>query len=254
MRYLQSVHSEWLKTKRSASFWLSLVGGFFIPLIVLISQLKGHSSLVEVKGDINPWIIYFNGLWSTMVTFLMPMGMILASSLITHLEFKNNTWKQLHTTPQSYTSIYLAKFTVIILMVLLFFVFFNLGILLSASIPCWIFANHLPPQGIPWSHFFIENGKYFISCLPILAVHFAISLQLKNVIVPIGIGLLGLIGTLIAQSWKYVFISPYAYAPLNYLKDKQAALGINIHWAGIIYFLIVFSISYFLYIRKKEKG
>lgn len=47
-------------------------------------------------------------------SFLLPMGLILATSLITQMEFRNNTWKQLHTTPQKYSTIFTAKFIVII--------------------------------------------------------------------------------------------------------------------------------------------
>ena len=33
----------------------------------------------------------------------LPLGAILSTSLITQIEYKNNTWKQLHTLPLTYT-------------------------------------------------------------------------------------------------------------------------------------------------------
>src|SRR5262245_13811522 len=130
MKLLHSIQSEWLKTKRSTASWLCLIGGFFIPVIFLIIFLKDKSSIVHIPIR-NLWEMHFRQLWQNMSMFLLPMGVIMAASLITQVEFRNNTWKQLHTTPQSYTTVFTAKFVVIVIMTLKFFVFFNLGIFIS---------------------------------------------------------------------------------------------------------------------------
>src|SRR5450432_3168395 len=69
------------------------------------------------------------------VLFLYSICVILAASLITQIEYKNNTWKQLHSLPLSFTTIFFSKLAVIIVMVLQFFIWFNIGIYLSALIP-----------------------------------------------------------------------------------------------------------------------
>ena len=130
MEFIHSLQSEWLKTRRSAASWLCLIGGFFIPTIYFIGFLRHQESFNTGKPDI--WEHYFTQLWSNTAGFLMPIGIILASSLITQIEYKNNTWKQLHTTPQSFTTVFFSKFTVILLMTAKFFIFFNIGILISA--------------------------------------------------------------------------------------------------------------------------
>lgn len=254
MNFLFSLHSEWLKTKRSAAAWLSLIGGFFIPLIYLIGYLKNQSSMASPELGQYIWQNHFMQLWNTMAGFLLPMGVILASSLITQMEYRNNTWKQLHTTPQSFTTIYLAKFSVILLMTLQFFVFFNIGIILSGIIPCLLFDKSLPNQSFPFEYFFKGNLKFFISCLPIIALQYLISLQFKNFLVPIGVGLLGLIGTLIALSWKYIFLSPYSYGPLTMMSARIESIPANIHVLAIGSFSLIMALSYILYIKKKEKG
>ena|ERR1035437_4486479 len=147
MNYIYSLQSEWIKTKRSIASWLCIIGGFFIPLIYFIGFLKNKSSINDYKFDI--WQKLFNQLWQNMAVILLPMGVILASSLITQMEYKNNTWKQLHTTPQTYTNIFSAKFLVIILMTIKFFIFFNIGVILSGLIPCLLFDNHLPKENLP---------------------------------------------------------------------------------------------------------
>jgi hypothetical protein len=250
MKFIYSIQSEWLKTKRSAASWLCLIGGFFIPTIYFFSFIKNNQS---INGyTLNMWEQHFVQLWSYMAGLLLPMGVILASSLITQMEYKNNTWKQLHTTPQSYTSIFFSKFSVIILMTVKFFIFFNIGILLSGIIPCFLFDHQFPKQGIPIMYFLKGNLKYFITCLPIIAIQYLISLKYKNFLIPIGAGLVGLIGTIISMSWKYIFISPYSFCPSNLMSDKKEL--INIYEVSFLYFIIIMVINYALYITKKEKG
>ncbi len=252
--YLNSLYSEWLKTKRSAASWLSVIGGFFIPTIFLLGQLKNQVSIGSPEAGPYAWSAHFIQLWQSMSSFLLPMGVILASSLITQLEYKNNTWKQLHTTPQSFTVVFAAKFSVLMLMTLKFFIFFNIGIILSGIIPCLVLENHFPKQDFPYELFMKGNLKFFITCLPILAIQYLLSLQFKNFLVPIGAGLLGLIGTLIALRWNYIYLSPYAYGQLGMMRNRIMIPGVNIFVLAFICFTLIMLLSYMLYIRKKEKG
>ncbi len=249
MKFIYSLRSEWLKTKRSAASWLCLIGGFFIPLIYFIGFIKKHQS---INGyNLNIWEQHFMQLWGNMAGFLLPMGVILASSLITQIEYKNNTWKQLHTTPQSYTTIFFSKFSVILLMTVKFFIFFNIGILFSGLIPCLLFEHRFPKQGIPIVYFLKGNFKFLITCLPIIAIQYLISLKYKNFLVSIGVGIIALIGTLIGLSWKYIYISPYSFTASIFMSANRV---FNIYVVSILYFLVIMTINYALYITKKEKG
>lgn len=249
MNFIFSLQSEWLKTKRSAASWLCLIGGFFIPTFYMIVFLKDHMT-INGNGD-HAWEQHFGRMWSNMAMFLLPMGVILASSLITQMEYKNNTWKQLHTTPQSFTTIFLSKLSVILLMTAKFFIFFNIGILLTGIIPCLLFHQPLPAEGIPVMHFLRGNLKIFLTCLPIIAIQYLISLRFKNFLVAIGVGLLGLVGSLIAMSWKYIYISPYSYTFLLVTGQQK---NFSIPFTAFLYAIGIMGLSYWLYITKKEKG
>jgi lantibiotic transport system permease protein len=251
MKFIYSIQSEWLKTKGSAASWLCIIGGFFIPTIYLIYFISKGISIDNPDFSGYCWEMHFNNLMLNMKVFLLPMGVILASSLITQMEFKNNTWKQVHTTPQAYTTIFLAKFSVIALMTVKFFLFFTLGILISGAIPCLLKDQKLPAETFPLLHFLKANVKVFVLCLPILAVQYLISLQFKNFLVPVGIGLVALIGSMMGSGWEYIYISPYSY---NILDVRHVSSGLNIYYKASIYFLIVTACSYLLYLRKKEKG
>jgi len=100
-----------------------------------------------------------------------------------------------------------------------------------------------------------ENAKYFLLCLPIVAIQYMISLQFKNFLVPIGAGLALAVGGLMAFSWEYAFTIPYSYTGLHYLQAKSkivAAQNILV-WAAA-YFALFTLVGFWLYISKKEKG
>ena len=245
--------SEWIKKRRSAASWLTIVGGFFIPAIVLIARLDSFKDLAAANASPQLWENIYGRCWQFMAFFFLPMGVILASSLITQLEFKNNTWKQLHTTPQSFTNIYVAKLAVILSMMLQFFILFNIGIYLAAVIPALFKGVPYPVESMPIKAILNINAQYFISSLPIIALQYLISLQFKNFLVPVGAGLAMYVAAMFATGWRYTYVLPYSYCALTFLSAKKP-MPVNIQGWAIGYFIVFTIAGYILYITKKEKG
>lgn len=257
--FIHSFQSEWLKTKRSLAFWMVVIGGFFTPSIVIVARLFHYDKLQQIYADDNFWNLLWKNSWESMALFFLPLGAILSTSLITQIEYKNNTWKQLHTLPLTYTTIFFSKLAVILVLMLELFVLFNLGIYLSALVPYLLVSGTpYPAQPLPYMFFLRENGLYFLDCLPIVALQYLISLKFKNFLVPVGLGFVFWITALGALSWKYGYIIPYTYGMFNYLKDVTETRAIvpeaNIHLLAIGCFIVITAVSYFLYLTKKEKG
>jgi hypothetical protein len=256
LSFLSSFQSEWLKKRHSAASWLTVLGGCLIPVIILISRIDDHASLPAGNLSDHLWEAIYHRSWQFMGMFLLPMGVILATSLITQVEFRNNTWKQLHTTPQSLTTIFSAKLVVIIVMMVQFFILFNIGIYLSAVVPGLFFRGvPYPKEAIPFQAFLKGDVHFFIACLPIIALQYLLSLQFKNFLVPIGAGLALYVASMIATIWKYGYIVPYSYCALS-LKGGMNPAGQrpNIQAWAIGYFMTITLVSYILYIAKREKG
>lgn len=259
MNFIYSFQSEWLKTKRSLASWLVIVGGFFIPLIIVAARIL--YPLKTQKESLSPqfWEGLMRQSWQLMAIFLLPMGVILATSLITQIEFKNNTWKQLHTTPQSLSTIFWSKLSVIVLMMLQFFVLFNVGIFLSGVIPALVLSNvEYPKEAFPLLLYLKSSGYFFVDCLPIVALQYLVSLQFRNFLVPLGVGIGMLLAALFAVEWEYGYIFPYTYCPYNFFllrgADMKAMKHVNIHALALSYFTVFTLVSYVLYLTKKEKG
>ncbi len=259
LSFFNSFQSEFLKTKRSLVIWLIVIGAAFSPTIVTVIRLVYYEKLQAVYTDANFWVLHWRNSWESMAIFLLPLGVILATTLIIQLEYKNNTWKQLHTLPLSFPVIFLSKLAVIIFLMLQFFVLFNIGVYFSAIIP-WLFVSDVSYPTAPFPHvtFLNENLMYFIDCLPIIALQYLLSLKYKNFLVSIGLGFLIWLSALVTLSWKYCYIIPYSYCMLFFLKEsagsKSAGLDFNIHLLALAYFTAITVVNYILYVTSKEKG
>lgn len=249
--FFYSFKSEWLKTRHSLASWLTISGAFFIPAIVLFQRFNYANDSAAVNASAQVWQHLYTDNWKYMAVLLLPMGVILVSSLITQLEVKNNAWKLVHATPQKLHTIFSAKLMVILVMLLQFFLLFNIGIYLTGVLPA-IFNRHIPFPGasFPFTAYLRGNGIFFIDCLPIVALQYLMSLQFKNFLVPVGIGLALLTASLIAAKWEYGYIIPYIYGTLNFIGKRPA---IALYTLPLGYFGGFTIVSWLLYYYKKQK-
>jgi lantibiotic transport system permease protein len=257
LNFIHSFQSEWLKTRRSFASWLVILGALFIPLLMLIVRIYRSAAMkVEVVAT-DFWEHQFNSAWQSMSIFFLPMGVVLATSLIAQIEFRNNSWKQLHTTPQSLTTIYFAKLAVILAMMLQLFVLFNIAIYVVGVVPNFFYGASYPTESFPFWYFIEKSFYCFVACLPIVALQYLLSLQFKNFLVPLSFGLALQVASLLATNWKYGYTIPYTYSPLNFFMIKgimPTIEGVNIHVWASGYFAFFTALGYVLYLFQKEKG
>lgn len=252
MTLLYSIQTEWLKKKGSLASWLVVIGAFFSPSMLTLIQIMRPEKLPAKFQAPDFWETFFKNSWQTMNVMLLPMGIILAISLITQLEYKNNAWKQLHATPQSLTTIFFAKFSVILLMQLQLFILFTVAVYLSALIPSLVLTDvQYPAQALPYMYFLRENALYFIDALPIVAIQYLLALQFRNFLIPVGAGLILMVTGIIMVSWKYAYVYPYSYSMLYFLNRFPT---INIHALALGWFGIIMTVGFVLYVTKKDKG
>lgn len=257
MAYTACLSAEWMKTRRSFSSWLVIIGSAFVPFIMLLANLFRPDSARSLYLKVNFWDLYWSNAWNPVATFLCPLGVILSTSLVTQLEFRNNTWKQLHTSPQSYTSIFTAKLSVLIIMFLQFLLLFNLFIYVSALIPTFVISGIKMPKGfVPAATVWKDNWDYFSACMPILAFQFLISLRFKNFLIPLAGGIGLWVASLIGISWKHNYLLPYGHSTLQFMSRKNIT-GIDptkIYSSAAIYTIVFIVLAYLLYLTQKEKG
>ena len=258
--FLHAFHSEWLKRKRSFASALVLGGSLFTPAIVAIVRLFHPGSLPALYAAAPFWANLWRACWESMAIFFLPLGAILATSLITQIEFKSNAWKQVHTLPLRTAVVFLAKLAVILVMLFQFLLLFSAGIYASGMLP-WLLVPGVPhPRGTFFSLPLVrENALYFVDCLPIVAAQYLMALRSQNVLIPIGIGFLAWVGALAAVSSKLAIWWPYSYPIIHYLIDKPkgaqfAASSGQFHWLAAGAFVLLTVVSYALFVTKTERG
>ena len=258
MSLLVSTQAELLKTRRTASFWLSISGAAFIPLLLFIALLTGDDATNAAMAK-DPWKRFFGMGWQILSVFLLPMYIILVSTLITQIEFKNNTWKQVFASPQSLATIYFSKFLTIQLMIIFCCGLFNVFMILSA------FAGNLFKPGygfsdkaIDWKMLLQLNFKTYVSILGISALQYWLSMRFKNFIVPLGLGLAMVIAGIIALNvqWTHLHKYPYAFPILTYdfLQKSDRPFLENHELNSIGYFLFFLLAGFVDLVNRKEKG
>ena len=260
MSFIISTKAELIKTKRSASFWLSLIGSAVIPLIFFLMYVVEPKN--SERFQVKPWELHFTQGWQAFAAFLLPMFVILICSLIPQIEYKNNTWKQVFASPQSVGNIFFSKYLSIIMMILFLFLMFNIFMLLSGAVPNLFVPEYTFLQNsIDWGALLKLNFKTFVSLLGIISIQYWVGLRFKNFIVPIGIGLGLLVCSMILLPWEHVDKVPYAFPLRTFMtsitesKNELAGPLLQNHELNSIGYFIFFTIIAFLDMRfRKERG
>jgi hypothetical protein len=251
--FIASFSSEWLKKKRTAASVLTVIGSLLVPVIVIIARMDDHTSLATANQRPGVWEALFNRNWQLMGLLLLPMGVVLATSLIAQIEYRNNTWKQLCTTPQPLTTIFFAKLTVILVMLLEFFGLFTLGIWLTGAVPGLFYPGvAYPTEAFPWQLIASGSLRFFLDILPVVALQYLLSLQFRNFLVPLGAGLGLYVASMIAVHWRHGNWIPYTYSAYNFMGKAPQRLHTHAWAAG--YTVLFTGLAYILYITRKEKG
>jgi hypothetical protein len=259
MSFIISAQAEVLKTKRTASFWFSILGAGFVPAIFLLVFIFNPDDGAFKAFGTSPWRKMFSLAWQFFGAFALPAYIILISTLIPQIEIKNHTWKQVFASPQSLGNIYFSKFAAIHLMILFCFVLFNLFLILTGLAASMIDEKfQFLHYGIDLKMVLWSGAKEYISILGISAIQYFLSLRFKNFVAPIGIGLALVIGSIVALNlqWVHLYKLPYAYPILS--ADSLKATGrpfLENHELNSIGYFVFFTLLGFLDMKmRKEKG
>ncbi|HUQ66018.1 MAG TPA: ABC transporter permease [Flavitalea sp.] len=209
--------AETIKMRRTPIVWLILGGALFIPLMEMLIFLFNPDKIKVTPGE-NEWLFFIRGTFQFASVFIIPVCMVLATSLLMNIENKSNTWKHILILPITRNMIYAVKMTMIMIIIVSFYLFFLSFVMLDAM----VLKLHFPQfgrtkVGFEWEYLFELTVESFLSILAIVAIHIWLSFHIRNVIVIISIGLVGLFLALVMSSpgtWNGVRYVPYAYPAL----------------------------------------
>ncbi|WP_303312652.1 ABC transporter permease [Hymenobacter sp. BT730] len=254
----RSFSSDLLKLRGTAALWLTLLSGAFpVALSLLIYYFKGQYLL---KPGQNPWQAYVLQSWQTASGLLLPLFVVLLTSLLLNIENKASAWKHLYAQPVGRGALFASKLGLLLgLNALAQVVYAGLlaasGLLLGLLRPELHFLDHALPLG----PLLVLLGHTFVATLGLLAIQFIASLWWRSFVAPVALGLGATIAALTLMRWEYISWVPYA-APLLSLRaiaHTQSALAVNgalaaSEWRSLGWFAVVLTLGYGLLRRRHE--
>lgn len=205
----------------------------------------------------NPWEKIIHDNWEISTAFLIPLYAILITSLIVQIEYKNNTWKQVYSSPRSNPDIFFSKFLVINSMIILCFMLFSLSIIIFSYAANLVDSRYsFFATEIPWKMLWSLLWKIYYGIIAIITIQYWLSLRFKNFIVPIGIGLGLIITGFVIIGWKHLYVYPYMFHAIFYYPQFQKMPGslMKAEIGDALWFLLILILSYRDNVVRKERG
>lgn len=253
--FSSNIKNELLKLKHTFAFWLCIIGAGFIPIIYFVYYLIKHESLIPTEGT-NPWDKFLTDQIMSAASLLIPLFIVLITSLIVQIEHKANGLKYLFSQPIPKWSVYFSKLTIVLCSVLTTYILFFLLMLLMGLSVGAIHSELELLEFTPNYEFPIKLlFRSFIASLSIIGIQFWLSFRFKNFIIPLGIGMVLVISGLIVFQAKEAQFFPYAYNRLSLfsLAEENNAFNWfpNFSVLSLLY-LISFSIIGYVDISNKN--
>ncbi|ASZ09760.1 ABC transporter permease [Chitinophaga pendula] len=257
MYLIHTVRSELVKTRHSFTWWLTLLGAGIVPFVFFVASIIYWEKMIPAAGT-NPWDRLFGNEWQSVSFLLLPMYIILAVSLSVQLEYNANAWKQLLAQPVPHWSIYFSKLILMLVMIVGCYILFSLFTLVGGAIAGVIHPElgflRIRPN---YEELFRTCYRSFLSVLGIVGIQYLFSLRWRNFVIPVGIGLAGVIASMILVGrWKYAHFVPYASPSLTLINIYKKVSGEVIsknELLSVLYFALLIPIGYCYFRRKEDK-
>ncbi|HEV7347631.1 ABC transporter permease [Telluribacter sp.] len=253
MNLLISFRAELLKTRRTSLWYLCFTAAFLVPFFMFFDYEPGDG-LNELKTD--PWNLYFQQGQQALNIMFLPMYIVLITTLLPQIEYKNNTWKQVLTSPQPTSYIFFSKLLIVQLLVLLFMLAYNLFMAASLTTkylfyPVIDLFKHSPN----WPELLKLNAISYMSILSSLGLQFWLGLRSKSFLLPIGVGIgLWILSALMVAElhWPYAKYFPNVI-PMLVVFPKHAPSLSTLIWVSVGYAVFFLGLAFLEFQTKKVK-
>lgn len=249
--------AEKSKSKKTFALWITILGALLVPVVCfLIIYFRWKHFLPEI-GE-NSWIKLISLNFSFSAGLLLPFLVILIVAFNLNLEYKADSWKKLYTIPIRKETLFWGRFLFLAFQLFSCILIFSFGLLVSGLIlglvrPELELLNH----AFDFIWFVKLMISLFISMLGILTIQLLLCIIFNNMIMPITIGIMFIIiSMVITQGWKYAMFEPYAFPLLlSYSIDEKVVLplflGFRLTQILSIFYFVVFSLIGMVYYKNK---
>ena len=203
---LKLLSIELLKVKRSQALWMMVAIPLVVVLLDLLMMLK--RTAIGALADTH-WTRLWMGNTLLWCYFMMPLYIALVTSLLNGHEHKNHTWRLMLTLPVSQRQLYVAK----AVMAWLFVAGAN-AILIGATA---LAIALLGLAGASQKGAFVFPmlsvwAQVSLACIPVLLIQHAVSWRVRNLVLPLAVGVIATMGITQVGSSEYWVWYPWSYA------------------------------------------
>lgn len=255
MNFIHTFRAEIFKTKRTAVFYLCFIMAFIPPFMMFCFAGEDKEPLQRIMND--PWYAYLRNSGDFLYFMFLPGFVILQSTLIPQLEYRNATWKQVLSSPQPKLNIYGAKFATVQVYTLFFLIVYVLLVFISLiAFNAFRFDVKLWQHGLDITKTLSFIGKAYVAVLGMSALQFWIGMRSKSFITPIGIGIgAWLIGvfSMFEFKWEDAYFIPHTISVFSILPKFEGKFNTFV-LVSLAYMLVFFTAGYFDFKFKKLKA
>ena len=255
MNLAVSFRSELLKTKRTSIWYACVLIALVVPVIIILDDYDTKEDISRLAAG--PWQRVYQLGGQMLNILLLPLFVVLTCTLLPQLEYRNNTWKQVLASPQTYGQLFLAKLAVPLLMLLLFLLLFNCLLLLATVLLGTMHPGiHLANHPIDWNAVLRFNGQTVGAILGVLGFQFWMGLRSRSFLLPIGLGVgLWILSAMLAFEYKWAHADKFPFAfPFLSVYPKFAAKVPAMLWYSAGYFLLFLVLAFVDFRFRKPRG
>ena len=255
MSFITTLRGEFIKVKRTSLIYFTLLAAAFTPAVMLMDNVDGTPD--TDFGKVDPYRSFYLEAFPFIGFMILPLFIVLITTLLMQIEYRNNAWKQVLSTPQQLYSILLSKFMVVQGLTIVMLVTFNLFMVGVAAIidlnyPEFKIMNFIES----WPRLCNLNARTYIASLGLSGLQFWFALRFRNFIAPLGIGLaLWVISPLLLLELKWEGVMekfPYAMSIVVGLKRFES-IHVWTQWLSVIYMMVFMAVAYLDFGRRKLK-
>ena len=195
---MRTLAIELRKGKRTGVIQLMLAVGILGAAYAFINFIVRKDTLLNLPLD--PMDVLLTQLYG-MIMVLNMFGIIVAACMIYSMEFKGSAIKKMYMLPMSVPAMYLCKFVILTVMLLVAVCFQNMAL-------AKIGVTDLPQDTFEIGTLISFAGYSFITSMPVLSFMLFVSSRSPNMWVPLGIGVAGFLsGMALATSDIALFMA-----------------------------------------------
>lgn len=229
---LRALAGEQLKLRSTLAARLCFIAPALVVALCVLQLLFSANPTPMADGQ-QAWQRFAQGVLVLWAFLMLPLYVTLQSALLAGLEHGERQWKHLLALPLPRGTHYLAKWLVLVLLVLLAIAFLVLLIPPGG----WILMQVRNPLGLsgaqPWFFLLSRGAAIFAASVFIISLHTWISIRWSSFTVAAAVGMSATVaGFLIAQSARFGHWYPWSM-PMQVLAGEGERIGFVV-MAGLV--------------------